>query len=80
MLIDNQINIGEKRNLIISSVILVLGIGGAFIQVNESVQIPGMAVAAIVGIFLHLVLPKKEISYGQSDMFGDTKEESSQTE
>ena len=71
MLIDNGINIGEKRNLIISSVILVLGIGGAFIQVNESVQIPGMAVAAIVGIFLHLVLPNKEQSYGQSDMFAE---------
>lgn len=71
MLIDNNINVGEKRNLIISSVILVLGIGGAFIQVSDSVQIPGMAVAAIAGIVLHLVLPDKKVSYGASDMFSE---------
>lgn len=69
MLIDNQIDIGAKRNLIISSVILVIGIGGAFIQVNEQIQIAGMALATIVGIILHLVLPEKEVSYGKKPMF-----------
>ncbi|WP_078554799.1 solute carrier family 23 protein [Bacillus alkalicellulosilyticus] len=74
MLIDNSINLGIKRNLIISSVILVLGIGGAFIQVTDEVQIPGMALAAIVGIILHLVMPDKEDSYGKTPMFEEVSE------
>jgi uracil permease len=69
MLIDNGINIGLKRNLIISSVILVIGIGGAFIQVTENIVIPGMALATIVGIVLHLILPEKEVSYGKKAIF-----------
>ncbi|TWI55751.1 solute carrier family 23 protein [Halalkalibacter nanhaiisediminis] len=71
MLIDNGVNIGEKRNLIISSVILVIGIGGAFIQVSDSVQIAGMGLATLVGIFLHLILPNKGVSYGTKPMFDD---------
>ncbi|MFP3340476.1 solute carrier family 23 protein, partial [Micrococcus sp. SIMBA_131] len=50
MLIDNKIDLGEKRNLIISSVILVIGVGGAFIQVSDNLQIAGMALATIIGI------------------------------
>ncbi|WP_088105024.1 solute carrier family 23 protein [Halalkalibacter urbisdiaboli] len=71
MLIDNEIKIGLKRNLIISSVILVIGIGGAFIQVTSTVQIAGMALATITGIVLHLVLPGKEESYGKQEMFSE---------
>lgn len=60
MLIDNKVDIGSKRNLIISSVILVIGIGGAFIQVSDNVSIPGMALATVVGIILNLVLPGRD--------------------
>jgi uracil permease len=69
MLIDNGIDLGENRNLIISSIILVIGVGGAFIQVTEQLQIAGMALATIVGILLNLVLPGKEVSYGNGSMF-----------
>ncbi|OIJ17765.1 uracil permease [Anaerobacillus alkalidiazotrophicus] len=60
MLIDNKIDLGKKRNLIISSVILVIGIGGAFIQVSDTIQIAGMALATIIGIVLNLILPGRE--------------------
>jgi uracil permease len=60
MLVDNKVDFGDKRNLIISSVILVIGIGGAFVQVSDSFQIQGMALAAIIGIVLNLVLPGRE--------------------
>ncbi|MFV8827080.1 solute carrier family 23 protein [Alkalihalobacterium sp. APHAB7] len=71
MLIENGINMGLKRNLIISSTILVIGIGGAFIQVSDEIQIAGMALATIIGIVLHLILPDKEVSYGTKSMFED---------
>ncbi|UOR12900.1 solute carrier family 23 protein [Halobacillus amylolyticus] len=73
MLIDNQVDFGEKRNLIIASVILVLGVGGAFIQVTDDVQIAGMALAAIVGVLLNLILPGKEKSQGNGRMFEATE-------
>ncbi|MRG85469.1 solute carrier family 23 protein [Salinibacillus xinjiangensis] len=74
MLVDNQIDLGDKRNLIISSVILVIGIGGAYIQVTENLQIAGMALSAIVGVILNLILPGKETGYGNGKMF-ETNEE-----
>jgi uracil permease len=73
MLIDNQVDLGEKRNLIISSVILVIGIGGAYIQI-EAVTLSGMALAAIVGVTLNLVLPGKETGFGNGKMFDETPE------
>lgn len=60
MLVDSKIDFGNKRNLVISSVILVIGIGGAVIKVSESLQIQGMALAAISGVLLNLILPGRE--------------------
>lgn len=56
-LVESGIDYGDKRNLIISSVILVLGIGGAELGLGE-VKLHGMALASAVGIILHLVLPQ----------------------
>ncbi|MDX8360023.1 solute carrier family 23 protein [Cytobacillus sp. IB215316] len=69
MLIDNKVDLGNTRNLIISSVIIVIGVGGAFVQVTDQLQIAGMALAAICGVILHLILPGKESSYGTNEMF-----------
>lgn len=60
MLIDHQIDLNKKRNLIISSVILVVGIGGAYIDISENVQISGMALSAIIGVLMNLILPGRE--------------------
>ena len=60
MLVDNKVDFGNNRNLVIASVILVLGIGGAFIKVSDSFQLQGMALAAICGVVLNLILPGKE--------------------
>jgi len=61
MLVDSGINFGDKRNLVIASVILVIGVGGAALKLNEfHIDIEGMALATVVGIILNLVLPKSE--------------------
>ncbi|MBL0388760.1 uracil permease [Tumebacillus sp. ITR2] len=57
MLVESGINYTHKRNLIISSVILVLGVGGAKINIGD-LQIEGMALATFAGILLNLVLPR----------------------
>ncbi|WP_163101433.1 solute carrier family 23 protein [Peribacillus alkalitolerans] len=60
MMIDSRVDFGNNRNLIIASVILVIGIGGAFIKLSDTISLSGMALAAIVGVVLNLVLPGKE--------------------
>lgn len=57
MLVDNNIDFGDKRNLVISSIILVIGIGGAKLHIFDSFELEGMALAAIMGVLLNLVLP-----------------------
>ena len=57
MLVDNSIDFGDKRNLVISSIILVIGIGGAKLHFSDTFELSGMALAAIVGVVLNLVLP-----------------------
>ncbi|MCZ9310363.1 NCS2 family nucleobase:cation symporter [Weissella koreensis] len=61
ILIDNQIDLNRNRNLMITSSILVIGIGNAFLQIGDF-QFSGVAVATIVGIGLNLVLPQKAAS------------------
>ncbi len=58
--VENQIDFKEPRNLFISSIILVIGIGGAMINLGGNVQIGGMGLAAILGIILNQVLPNKQ--------------------
>ncbi|MGZ4107528.1 MAG: uracil permease [Tumebacillaceae bacterium] len=58
MLVESGINFNHKRNLIISSVILVLGVGGAKIEIG-GFAIEGMALATFAGILLNLILPRE---------------------
>ena len=61
VLVKNQIDFENVRNVIVASSMLVLGLGGAVITLKTgdvSVSITGMSLAAIVGILLNLLLPK----------------------
>ena len=58
VLIEHKIDFNAKRNLMISSVILVIGIGNAYLQLGKY-QFSGLAVAAILGVILNLILPEK---------------------
>lgn len=55
-MIESRINMGSTRNLIISSLILTIGIGGAVIDFG-SFSLAGIGLASIVGVVLNLVLP-----------------------
>ena len=60
MLIENKVDFKIKRNLIISSVILIIGIGGAAIHIGDLFSLEGMALASIIGVALNLILPGRE--------------------
>ncbi|MCJ1977046.1 uracil-xanthine permease family protein [Lactococcus paracarnosus] len=57
ILVENKINFDDKRNLLIASVILVSGIGGLTLNV-AGISISGIAFSTILGILMHLILPK----------------------
>jgi len=67
VMVDGKVNFGAQRNLIIASVILVIGVGNMYIHFGEIpglsdtifqyISIGGMALAVIVGIVLNLILP-----------------------
>lgn len=61
VMIEDQIDFNKKRNLMISSVILVIGIGNAYLKLGQY-QFSGLAVAAVLGIILNLILPDEAAS------------------
>lgn len=61
VMIEDQIDFNKKRNLMISSVILVIGIGNAYLKLGQY-QFSGLAVAAVLGIVLNLILPDEAAS------------------
>ncbi|WP_054767111.1 solute carrier family 23 protein [Lysinibacillus parviboronicapiens] len=60
MLVENNVDFGNNRNMVIASVILVVGIGGAALKFTDSFAIEGMALAAIIGVILNLALPGRD--------------------
>ncbi|GFG42830.1 uracil-xanthine permease family protein [Streptococcus canis] len=58
ILIESKVDMDNKKNLLIASVILVSGIGGLMLQVN-GLQISGVAFSTLLGIILYQVLPEK---------------------
>lgn len=57
ILIDNKVDMDNKKNLLIASVILVSGIGGLMLQI-KGLQISGVAFSTLLGIILYQVLPE----------------------
>ena len=55
----NKVDLNQTRNIIIISVTLTMGIGGAVLSWG-SFAISGIGLSAIVGVILNLVLPKEK--------------------
>lgn len=59
VLIESRVDFGQVRNLIIASSMLVLGLGGAVLNLG-ALTLSGTTLSAIVGVVLNLILPKSE--------------------
>ncbi len=66
--IENHVDFTKSRNLIISAVILVCGLGFAngitFHVAGTPITLTGLAIAAIAGIALNAILPGKDYEFG----------------
>ena len=61
MLVTNKVNFDENRNLMIASVVIILGVGMETASLSiplGNYSLPGMATSALVGILLNLILPQ----------------------
>jgi len=63
-LVEGKVDYQNKRNLTISSVILVLGIGGGLLEIkigsNYTFSLGSVALATVAGIVLNLILPNNK--------------------
>lgn len=60
VMIQARVNLASMRNLIIVSTMLVVGLGQAYIAINNASGLTGMALAVIVGVALNLLLPEEK--------------------
>jgi len=71
-IVENNVDFKASRNVIIAALILVLAIGikyGANDAVNLGfTSLSGLAIAALVGIFLNAILPGKDYEFGTNEL------------
>ena len=78
VLIQNQIDFGKSKNVVVASTMLVLGLGGAAISFDSgdfSITISGMSLAAIIGVLINLLLPAEKEENEDCTKKSDIKEE-----
>lgn len=58
-MIHNKTDMSNTRNLIIVSLILTTGIGGAVLQLGN-ISLTGIGLSALLGVILNLIIPQKK--------------------
>ena len=56
-LVKNRVDLGDTRNLVIASLILTIGIGGAEMSFG-GITMSGIGLSAIIGVILNLIIPQ----------------------
>ena len=75
--VENQVDFTESRNVLIAAMIMGLAVGVTYsgsivIPIGSvTISLSGLAVAALVGIFMNAVLPGKDYEFGTNEQ-GDT--------
>lgn len=59
--VENRVNFTKSRNLIVASVILVLGVGGVGFEIGD-IEFSALVIAAVSGVVLNLILPGGEVA------------------
>ena len=67
IMVENKIDMTIKRNLMITSVVMIIGVGNAYIQIGQNFQFTGVALATVIGILMNLLLPQRAASEVEHD-------------
>ncbi|MBE3555107.1 MAG: uracil permease [Thermicanus sp.] len=73
MYVESKIDFSHKRNMILTAIILVTGIGGFKLEFHDvsfynliiNLTVDNIAMATILGVVIHALLPGKEVAYGE---------------
>ena len=69
-IVENRVDLTKSRNLIIVGVIFVCGLGfsdGITFTIGEtSITLTALAIAAIAGILLNIILPGNDYEFGEN--------------
>ncbi len=84
LLVKSGIDYSHSRNLIMSSVVLVIGIGmetGGFTIPLGKYTVPGMALATLIGVLLNVILPQESegLALDGPDFTADLQAESAES-
>jgi uracil permease len=60
VLIKDQIDVSNPRNMSIMAIILVVGVGGLIVPVGGGMTLAGIGLAGILGVILNLILPEHQ--------------------
>jgi uracil permease len=60
VLIKDQIDVTNPRNMSIMAIILVVGVGGLIVPVGGGMTLAGIGLAGILGVILNLILPEHQ--------------------
>ena len=60
VLIESKVDYSKAQNLILTSVILIIGVSGAKVHIGAA-ELKGMALATIVGVGLSLIFRQGEL-------------------
>ncbi len=69
MLVENKVDLGINRNLVIASTILTFSVGGMLIDFkigSYSFSVAGIGLSAVVGVLLNLILPNRKAGFGEN--------------
>jgi uracil permease len=75
--VENQVDFTKSRNVLIAAMIMGLAVGVTYsgsilIPIGSvTISLSGLAVAALIGIFMNAVLPGKDYEFGANEQ-GDT--------
>ena len=64
-MIQNKTDMSNTRNLIIVSLILTTGIGGAVLTIG-SISMTGIGLSALLGVVLNLIIPHTKAEKAES--------------
>ncbi len=70
LLIESKVDYNKAQNLILTSVILIIGVSGAEVHIGTTV-LKGMALATVVGIILSLLFNLLRILFREEDVIRD---------
>jgi uracil permease len=55
MIVESKIDYSKAKNLVLTAIVFVTGIGGISVKIGDDIELKGMVLATLVGMALSLI-------------------------